>query len=213
MSIDPDRVPNPLRRPDPPGWVLPPAKRGAPEGAAGATAGRAWCFGDFVDTDAIVASHHLSSSDPKRWSAHVFAQVRPEFSGGVRPGDVVVAGRRFGTGSSREHAAIALRGTGIRAVLADSFSRNFYRNAFNSALLLLEVPGVRDVVGDGDLVVVDLAAGTVTNRSSGVRCAIQPVPELVLRICQAGGLPAWLAANGNTWTGATDTEPSGSGGA
>lgn len=177
-----------------------------------AAARRAWCFGDFVDTDAIVASRHLSSADPANWSAQVFAEIRPDFRGGVRAGDVVVAGRRFGTGSSREHAAIALRGTGIHAVLAESFSRNFYRNAFNSALLLLEVPGARELVADGDLVVVDVAAGSVRNQSTGAEGVILPVPELALRICQAGGLPAWLAANGNTWTGAASREPSGSGG-
>lgn len=101
------------------------------------SAGRAWCFADDVDTDVIIAVKHLTKPDPAYWAQHVLELARPEFAAEVEKGDVVVAGHSFGSGSSREHAAIALREAGLRAVIAESFARNFYRNAFNNGLPIL----------------------------------------------------------------------------
>jgi 3-isopropylmalate/(R)-2-methylmalate dehydratase small subunit len=160
---------------------------------------RAWRFGDHIDTDAIVSSQLLSSSVPANWTKHVLSAMRPEFAQQVAPGDLLIAGERFGVGSAREHAVIALRGTGIYAVIAESFARNFYRSAFNNALLLIELPRASTLIGDGDLVTVDLNRRKITNTSTGATSSFPPVSPLVLEICRAGGLPAWLAGNGNTW--------------
>jgi 3-isopropylmalate/(R)-2-methylmalate dehydratase small subunit len=158
--------------------------------------GRAWVFGDDVHTDAIIAAHHLRTSDAAVWAAHVLESERPEFAAQAAEGDVVVAGHSFGGGSSREHAAIALRAVGVRAVVADSFARSFYRNAFNSGLMLLEAPGVRELVSDGDQAEVDAVAGVVRNLRTGAELRCAPVPEFLRAICDAGGLTAWLNASG-----------------
>lgn len=155
-------------------------------------AGRAWRFGDDVDTDAITPAKYLARSDPAYWAEHVLEAVRPEFAAEVAPGDIVVAGHTFGSGSSREHAAVALAEAGVSAVVAESFSRIFLRNAFNNGLPALEAPGVSELVEDGDRLEVDLVAGRLRDVTRERSLDLVPVPRFLVEMCEAGGLIAWL---------------------
>jgi 3-isopropylmalate/(R)-2-methylmalate dehydratase small subunit len=153
-------------------------------------AGRAWVLGDRIDTD-VLAPGSLMKLPARELAAHCLKAVRPEFADAVRPGDVVVGGESFGIGSSREQAAESLRVLGVKAVLAKSFARIFYRNAFNlglPAIVLLEAGDI----ADGDAVAIDLAGGVVTNCTSGKRHDFAPIPEHLLTIVAAGGLMAHL---------------------
>lgn len=151
----------------------------------GAESHRVWRMGPDVDTDALA---------PGAWMQHgveVIAQhclesLRPDFAAGVRPGDVLVAGRNFGIGSSREQAAAALRHLGIAAVIAPSYSGLFFRNAFNLGLLLLTCPGC-DVLHEGECIAFDARAGTVT-RTGGQVLNADPIPRFLLEMVEAGGL-------------------------
>jgi 3-isopropylmalate/(R)-2-methylmalate dehydratase small subunit len=146
---------------------------------------RTWKFGDNIDTDAIIPGRFLTIYDPKELASHAFEGTRDEFTKNVRPGDVIVAGRNFGCGSSREHAPHALSGAGVRFVIARSFARIFYRNAINVGLLPL-VCGDADKIRDGAGITVDLDQGFV--ESEGSRYPIEPVPEFLQEIVNAGGL-------------------------
>jgi 3-isopropylmalate/(R)-2-methylmalate dehydratase small subunit len=153
-------------------------------------AGRAWVLGDRIDTD-VLAPGSLMKLPARELAAHCLKAVRPEFADAVRPGDVVVAGESFGVGSSREQAAESLRLLGVKAVLAGSFARIFYRNAFNLGLPAIVLPEAGEI-GDGDAIAIDLAAGVVTNRTSGKRYDFAPIPDHLLSIVAAGGLMAHL---------------------
>ncbi len=150
--------------------------------------GYALVLGDDVDTDTIIPSTFLHYSEPEKLAEGVFAKA-PEIRGRLdrlpRP-VVIVAGRGFGYGSSREHAVIALKAAGVAAVVAESFHRIFYRNAVNNGLLVVEAQGLRGRVRDGDRVVVDLEQGYV--EAAGVRVEVQPLPGEVARILREGGL-------------------------
>jgi methanogen homoaconitase small subunit len=145
--------------------------------------GRAWVFGDDVDTDVIIPGKYLRTRDARLWAEHVMEGLDPNFASLVEKGDVIVAGRNFGSGSSREQAPRALKGAGVAVVVARSFARIFYRNAINVGLALIEA----DVsCQKGDCVVVDLAAGTVQvgDRSyQGTR-----LPDFLMEILGDGGL-------------------------
>jgi len=147
--------------------------------------GRAWRFGDNVDTDQVIPAEHLVTMDRTELAKHAFAKVRPEFAGKVQHGDVIVAGRNFGCGSSREHAPRALIGAGVSCVVAESFARIFFRNAINIGLPVVEA---RLGVSDGELVMVDLGNGTVTNISTGVRSTFSGYPQFVMMLMEKGGL-------------------------
>lgn len=146
---------------------------------------RIWKFGNDIDTDAIIPGRFLVINDPAELASHAFEGTRDEFARDVRPGDVVVGGRNFGMGSSREHAPLALKGAGVRYVVAESFARIFYRNAVNVGLLPL---ATRSTAGfaDGAEVSVDLAANTIT--AGGETHSLDPVPAFLQRIADAGGL-------------------------
>jgi 3-isopropylmalate/(R)-2-methylmalate dehydratase small subunit len=146
---------------------------------------KVWKFGDDVDTDAIIPGRFLTINDPYELSRHAFEGVRPEFSREVREEDVVVAGRNFGCGSSREHAPLALLGAGVRIVIARSFARIFYRNAINTGLLPL-VCGEADEIEDGSEIEVDTISGIVL--SGGREFTVDPVPPFLQEIVHAGGL-------------------------
>lgn len=166
-------------------------------------AGRAWRFGDNVDTDAIIESTYLRDPDPQTWARHVLERLRPDFTAGVQPGGVIVAGENFGTGSSREHAAIALQAAGITAVVCRSVGRTFYRNAWNNALPVLESAEAAAGIGEGDEIHLDLSTGVISDRTSGESWQATPIPAFLLRINDAGGLIPWLSAHDNEWP-ATD---------
>lgn len=154
---------------------------------------RAWVFGDDVDTDQIIPSRFLVSSDPAELGRHAFNDLRPEFSEGVSPGDVVVGGRNFGSGSSREHAPVSLIGAGVSAVIARSFARIFFRNAINLGLPVLICPEAHRI-DDGEQISLDPDAGSVTNHTSGEGYEADSLPEFLQNLVDRGGLKPYTKA-------------------
>ena len=150
-------------------------------------AGRAWKFGDDIDTDAIIPGRYLVINDPQELAVHLFEGVRPEMAGKVRQGDHVVAGENFGCGSSREHAPLALKGAGVKAVVARSFARIFFRNSINIGLPLFICSEV-DKIADGAKIEVDMAGGVIFNQSRNESYKTTPLPDFLREIVDAGGL-------------------------
>lgn len=155
--------------------------------------GRVWTFGDDVSTDHIIAGRYLTSADPKVLAEHAMENVDSGFAKKVAKGDILVAGANFGCGSSREQAPIALRAVGLSCVAADSFARIFYRNSINIGFPVIECPGLREKVREGETIAVDLAAGHVA-LPSGEHVTFQPLPPNLLEILKAGGLVPKLRA-------------------
>ena len=153
---------------------------------------KAFKFGDNVDTDVIIPARYLTTSDPDELARHALEDLDPVFASEVEPGDVVVAGANFGCGSSREHAALALKGAGVGAVVASSFARIFFRNAINMGLAVSTCPEAVDSIDAGDEVRVDIAAGRVMNVTKDLAFDAEPLPEFVLGIVAAGGLVGWV---------------------
>ncbi len=151
---------------------------------------RAWVFGDDVDTDALAPGLYMKAS-LEELAGHCLETRDPQFAGSVRPGDVVVAGRNFGMGSSREQAAEALRQLGVKAVLAKSFAGIFYRNAFNLGLPAV-VCADTGRINAGDELDLDLEHGAVLNRTTGESLRCEPVPGHLAGLVEAGGLIPWL---------------------
>ncbi|HVL48367.1 MAG TPA: 3-isopropylmalate dehydratase small subunit [Candidatus Thermoplasmatota archaeon] len=151
-------------------------------------AGKAWRFGDNVDTDQITPGKYLAFIDAPTLGKHVLEGARQEFPGLVKPGDILVAGRNFGCGSSREHAPLAIKGSGLSVVLAESYARIFYRNAFNVGLPILVCPGIHAAVAEGDRIEVDLMSGKVVNTTNGKTLQAEPLTEKALELLRAGGL-------------------------
>lgn len=150
--------------------------------------GKAHRLDDHVNTDLIIPATYLVSSDPAELGEHLMEGHDPEFRSRVKPGDIIVAGENFGSGSSREHAPLAIKGAGVGCVIAGSFARIFYRNAINVGLPILESPEAVGVIGDGDRVKVDLEAGTIENLRTGDRFEVPAYPEFMRRIVDEGGL-------------------------
>jgi 3-isopropylmalate/(R)-2-methylmalate dehydratase small subunit len=149
---------------------------------------RVWKFGDDIDTDAIIPGRFLTIYDPEELARHVFEGTRDDVAAQAAPGDVIVAGRNFGCGSSREHAPLALKGAGITMVIAQSFARIFYRNAINTGVLPL-ICEQADAIEEGSEIHVDLEEGVI--EAAGRRYPIEPVPGFFRSIVEAGGLVAW----------------------
>lgn len=149
--------------------------------------GRAWKLADNVNTDEIIPGRYNVTTDRTALAQHCLCEVRPDFAVNVRPGDVLVARHNFGCGSSREHAPIAIQASGVRAVVAVSFARIFYRNAVNIGLPVL-VCSEADRVEDSDEVEVDPAAGLMINRTRDEEYRVDPLPAFVERIAAAGGI-------------------------
>jgi 3-isopropylmalate/(R)-2-methylmalate dehydratase small subunit len=147
--------------------------------------GRAWKFGDNIDTDTIIPARYLALTDPAALGEHCMEPLAPDFNKKVRRGDIIVAGTNFGCGSSREHAPLAISALGIPVVIAKSFARIFYRNAFNKGLALLEAD-VRDQVREGETIEVDLSSGLI--RTSLVEVRAKPIPSFMLELIEEGGL-------------------------
>ncbi len=150
--------------------------------------GKVWKFGDDVDTDAIIPARYLNTSDPKHLAAHCMEDADPLFMKKMQPGDLLVAGKNFGCGSSREHAPAAIKAAGISCVIAVSFARIFYRNAINIGLPILESPRASAALKEGQEVRVDLKAGTITNVSTGEVFQSTPFPDFMRQLMDAGGL-------------------------
>ena len=153
--------------------------------------GRAWKFGDDIDTDIIVPGRYLIYTDEERLSQHCMEGLDADFAKKCKKGDFIVAGRNFGCGSSREHAPIALKGVGVSAVIAESFARIFYRNATNVGVPLLEAPGITGLVEDEEEIEVDMENGTITNKN-GESIEFKKLPPFMLEILEQGGLIEYL---------------------
>ncbi len=153
--------------------------------------GRAWVFGNDVNTDQIIQGQYLTLLDYAEMAKHTFEIPRPVFTSKVKKNDIVIAGRNFGGGSSREEAPKVLLQSGIGCVVAESFARIFYRNGFNVGLPLLIIPNVAKLVSDGETVIVDLIEGTLSVRSSGDVLHGKPLPSRMLNLLKEGGAVAW----------------------
>ena len=156
--------------------------------------GSVWKLGDNVDTDGIIAARYLDTTDPRELAAHCLEDLLPELAGGVAEGDILVAGSNFGSGSSREHAPVAIKAAGISCVIAESFARIFFRNAFNVGLPLLECPEVSREAAAGERLEIDVAAGSIKNLSSGATYEARPFPPFIRRLVEAGGLVSYARA-------------------
>ncbi len=156
--------------------------------------GKALKYGDHVDTDVIIPARYLTESSPEHLARHCMEDLDANFVSRVRPGDVVVAGVNFGCGSSREHAPLALKASGLSCVIAASFARIFYRNAINIGLPILESPEAANGIQDGDEVEIDFTKGEIINHTRGESYKTAPFPPFVQDIMAAGGLMASLKA-------------------
>jgi 3-isopropylmalate/(R)-2-methylmalate dehydratase small subunit len=150
--------------------------------------GTVWKFGDDLDTDVIIPARYLSISAAEELASHCMEDIAPQFASAVQQGDIIVAGENFGCGSSREHAALAIKGSGIACVVAKSFARIFYRNAINIGLPILECPSAVQQTEQGDQLTVDLNAGTIMNLRTRRAYESPAFPSFVMDIIQAGGL-------------------------
>ena len=157
--------------------------------------GSAHVYGDNVDTDVIIPARYLTSTDPEELAKHAMEDIDPDFVGRVKPGDVIVAGRNFGSGSSREHAPLAIKGAGISCIVATSFARIFYRNAINVGLPIVVCEGASDGAATGDEFRVDLEGGVVENATKDQTFRASPLPPFMKEILDAGGLMPWVARN------------------
>jgi 3-isopropylmalate/(R)-2-methylmalate dehydratase small subunit len=161
--------------------------------------GKAWKYGDDVNTDLIVPGKYLELVDPEEMALHAMEGLDPEFPEKITKGDVVVGGVNFGCGSSREHAPLALKYAGVGAVIAESFARIFYRNAINVGLPALECPGIIKAVEEGDKLEVDITEGKVKNLSKKVELNFVPLPEFMIEVLGEGGLVTYIKNHLEEW--------------
>lgn len=150
--------------------------------------GSVFKYGDNVDTDVIIPARYLNSFDGKELAAHAMVDIDPEFAGKVKPGDMIVAHKNFGCGSSREHAPLCLKEAGVSCVIAETFARIFYRNAINIGLPIIECPQAAQGIEAGDEVEVDFDSGRIVNKTKGTQFQGQPFPEFMQQLISAGGL-------------------------
>ncbi|MWV62036.1 3-isopropylmalate dehydratase [Helicobacter saguini] len=157
--------------------------------------GKAWKFGDNIDTDLIIAARYLNTSDGKELAKKVFEDARAGLASEIQKGDIIVAGENFGCGSSREHAPLAIREAGVAAVLAPYFARIFYRNAFNTGLLILELEP-RDItsINEGDELEIDLDSKCVINKTQNTQYSFKEIPPFMQELLKSGGLMAYAKA-------------------
>lgn len=150
--------------------------------------GKSIKYGDNVDTDVIIPARYLNTSDKSELASHCMEDIDKNFKNKVEKGDIMVAGYNFGCGSSREHAPIAIKESGISLVIAKSFARIFYRNSINIGLAIIECPEAVDGISDGDKVEADLDNGIIYNRTTGASFKTQPFPAFIQKIIENGGL-------------------------
>lgn len=149
--------------------------------------GIAWTFGDLVDTDLIIPHEYLMTSNPDEQVEHAFESIYENFHQKVKPGDIIVAGKNFGTGSSREEAVFVLKQMGIPVVIADSIARIYYRNLINLGILAIQIPGISKNVKNGDRLIINCEKGEVVNTSTSQKLSFPPFPEHIQSLIQAGG--------------------------
>lgn len=158
--------------------------------------GTAYTFGNDVDTDAIIPARYLSTSDPDVLKNHCMEDADPAFPGKVKPGDIIVAGKNFGCGSSREHAPIAIKAAGVSCVIASSFARIFFRNSFNMGLPIFESDEAASAIAEGDTVEVDAGSGVITDLTTGGRFQARPIPAFMQELIADGGLMEHIRKRG-----------------
>ena len=145
-------------------------------------------YGDNVDTDVIIPARYLNAPDEKSLASHCMEDIDASFASTVEPGDIIVAGANFGCGSSREHAPVAIKASGISCVIAKSFARIFYRNAINIGLPILECPAASEAIAEGDTVSIDFDTGVITDETTGRTFQAAPFPPFIQNIIAKGGL-------------------------
>lgn len=150
--------------------------------------GKVWKYGSDIDTDRIIPARYLNTSDPKELAKHCMEDEDPAFSSKVKPGDIIVADKNFGCGSSREHAPISIKAAGVSCVIARSFARIFYRNSFNMGLPILECEELVSKTKAGDVLEVDMSTGEITNVTRKEKFQARPVPPFMEELVKAGGL-------------------------
>lgn len=157
--------------------------------------GTVFKYGDNVDTDVIIPARYLNSSDPAELAQHCMEDIDKDFVNKVHKGDIIVADKNFGCGSSREHAPIAIKAAGVSCVIAETFARIFYRNAINIGLPIIECPEAAKNIEVGDEVEVDFDSGIITNKTKGQAFKGQAFPEFMQKIIKAEGLINYINAN------------------
>ena len=159
---------------------------------------KVWRYGDHVDTDVIIPARYLNISDFNELAEHAMEDSKENltvnFAANVKPGDIVVAGKNFGCGSSREHAPMVLKVKGVKCIIADSFARIFYRNAINIGLPILECPSASTAIREGDTVSVNFDTGVITDETTGETFQAEPFPPFIQKIIRSGGLMASIQA-------------------
>ena len=159
--------------------------------------GRVWKFGDNIDTDVIIPARFLNVSDQETLARNCFVDLRPDFSQNVKPGDIILGGSNFGCGSSREHAPLAIKAAGVSVIIARSYARIFYRNAFNIGLPILECEEATVAFSEGDRISVDLDSGEIKGVADENVFSANPIPEFMREIITAGGLVPYIKARGS----------------
>lgn len=154
--------------------------------------GKVFKYGENIDTDVIIPARHLNTSDPFELAKHCMEDIDTDFVHKVEPGDIIVGGKNFGCGSSREHAPIAIKASGILCVIAPTFARIFYRNSFNTGLPILECEAAAEDIKAGDNVTVDFASGKIQNHTTGKEYQAQPFPPFIQKIIENEGLVGYV---------------------
>ena len=152
----------------------------------------AWKFGDNINTDEIIPARYLNTSDPIELAKHCMEDADPDFPEKMSKGDIIVGGKNFGCGSSREHAPISIKAAGIACVIADSFARIFFRNCFNMGLMILESPEASQKISTGDQLEIDVDAGKIKNETKNEIYSVKPVPKFMQELVAAGGLLEYI---------------------
>jgi len=154
--------------------------------------GKAYKYGDNVDTDVIIPARYLNVTDPVELAKHAMEDIDADFARTVEPGDVIVAGKNFGSGSSREHAPLVLKTVGLAAVIAPSFARIFYRNSFNIGFPILESDEASEKIGAGDEIEIDFTKGEIANITKGETYHAEPLPDFMRNLLDSGGLVGYV---------------------
>jgi 3-isopropylmalate/(R)-2-methylmalate dehydratase small subunit len=156
--------------------------------------GKVYKYGDNVDTDVIIPARYLNIADSKELASHAMEDIDKDFAKTVKKGDIIVAGKNFGSGSSREHAPLVLKVAGVKAVIAPTFARIFYRNAFNIGLPILESAEAAGKINAGDDVSVNFKTGVITNNTKKEKYQAEPFPEFMSKLIENGGLVGYVNA-------------------
>lgn len=154
--------------------------------------GKAIKYGDNIDTDVIIPARYLNTHDPLELAKHCMEDIDTTFIDRVQKGDIMAGGKNFGCGSSREHAPIAIKASGISCVIAETFARIFYRNSINTGLPILECPQAAKAINEGDIIEVDLSTGKITNKTKGLEYTAAPFPGFMQEIIDSDGLIGYI---------------------